>query len=567
MFKNLENENDIIKYSITDFFYQNSVSKNYNFSKGDGLKNHYMKLDKTDFDHYPILDFISDFSIYELAILTENNDFTNFSNYDESLEIYALAGNDKVFGTNYNDIFHGGSGSDTLLGGDGDDYFYENLNNETEKDIIYGGQGNDTIDYSASGDGIKVDLEYSNYVTSTNLTNSSHDEIYSIENIIGTSFNDRIKGDSSNNIIKGNSGNDTLEGNNGDDILISGIGNNTLSGGSGSDILIGEGGDNVLLGGSGNDHIIVNGGNNLIRGGNGKDVIDYSYSSTGISANLGSRSINYDAGFLEGYVISHSDGNELFFDIFNSQFGYDYVADDIILGTQYSDNIILGVDALGVDTGDGNDYVSGADSFLFFGMQYTNEQILREGTYEIYLGNGNDIFEIGNSSETAQMYSYKIYEVHGGDGNDTIEVRTGEAEIYGGNGDDYLSAGNYDNNDTSAATAIINGGDGNDYIEGSFGSDEIYGGNGNDIIIGGSGEDLLNGGLGKDIFIFNQKTNSNILDFQENVDKIDLSILDTSFQELSLVQNFSGTMISIEDIFISLNNVSINSLDEADFIF
>ncbi|WP_375195413.1 cadherin domain-containing protein [Sphingobium sp.] len=76
------------------------------------------------------------------------------------------------------------------------------------------------------------------------------------------------------------------------------------------------------------------------------------------------------------------------------------------------------------------------------------------------------------------------------------------------------------------------GNGGNDTLTGNGGNDIIDGGTGNDRITGGAGADMLTGGAGADLFIYNAVANSTMLvrdqitDFQDGVDRIDLSGID-----------------------------------------
>ncbi|HEY8189377.1 MAG TPA: calcium-binding protein, partial [Micavibrio sp.] len=82
------------------------------------------------------------------------------------------------------------------------------------------------------------------------------DFLYSIENIIGSNFNDVIHGrNSANDILIGGAGNDSLYGEKGDDILSGGLGNDELNGGAGNDVLLVGGGKDRLSGGAGSDVI------------------------------------------------------------------------------------------------------------------------------------------------------------------------------------------------------------------------------------------------------------------------------------------------------------------------
>lgn len=83
--------------------------------------------------------------------------------------------------------------------------------------------------------------------------------------LIGTPFNDVLKGGAGNDLIisgfgKAQFGVDRLMGSRGNDRLISGRGNDILSGGSGNDWIKAGKGDDLLQGGAGNDRLMGNSG-------------------------------------------------------------------------------------------------------------------------------------------------------------------------------------------------------------------------------------------------------------------------------------------------------------------
>src|SRR5205807_2057066 len=64
------------------------------------------------------------------------------------------------------------------------------------------------------------------------------DQLVSIENIIGSSWNDTIVGDGADNRLEGGLGNDTLIGGGGRDTLLAGFGTDTLTGGADADTFV-----------------------------------------------------------------------------------------------------------------------------------------------------------------------------------------------------------------------------------------------------------------------------------------------------------------------------------------
>ena len=77
------------------------------------------------------------------------------------------------------------------------------------------------------------------------------------------------------------------------------------------------------------------------------------------------------------------------------------------------------------------------------------------------------------------------------------------------------------------------GGAGNDDLFGASGHDLLYGGTGNDVIVGGSGYDIVSGGAGKDRFVFQQKSDVDVVTDFSSEDTIDVSDFGlTSTEEL-----------------------------------
>ncbi|WP_313806466.1 cadherin domain-containing protein [Sphingobium sp.] len=108
-------------------------------------------------------------------------------------------------------------------------------------------------------------------------------------------------------------------------------------------------------------------------------------------------------------------------------------------------------------------------------------------------------------------------------GSSQTALSTGSTLTGGGEEDTLRGAGGND-------TLIGNGGA--DTLNGNGGIDTIDGGAGADRITGGAGADILTGGADADLFIYNATGNSTalvmdrIMDFQEGIDRIDLSAID-----------------------------------------
>ncbi|MEM7748580.1 MAG: DUF4114 domain-containing protein, partial [Pseudomonadota bacterium] len=142
------------------------------------------------------------------VIGNSGNDYVDGGAGNDSLE--GNSGNDTIVDGEGNDRAEGGSGNDVFLAGAGDDYYN-------------GGSGFDTISYADADQAINVDM--SKHV----VTGHGNDEIWSVEGLIGSAFDDTIKGDKRDNVIEGGSGDDTIRSLSGSD---------TLEGGEGADSFV-----------------------------------------------------------------------------------------------------------------------------------------------------------------------------------------------------------------------------------------------------------------------------------------------------------------------------------------
>ena len=127
------------------------------------------------------------------------------------------AGNDTIFGGGKNDFIDGGSDDDVLFGKSGDDTIEgrggdDILNGGLGNDKLRGGAGIDTADYSdltfagvnLDVAGLDVNLSQRRALhSSDNNALSWNDRLNTIENVHGTSRNDRFIGDGQDNLFSG----------------------------------------------------------------------------------------------------------------------------------------------------------------------------------------------------------------------------------------------------------------------------------------------------------------------------------------------------------------------------
>lgn len=141
--------------------------------------------------------------------------------------IFGTEGNDRLRGTNGNDLIFGFEGNDTI-------------NSSNGNDCVVGGPGNDTVNNS-----------------------------------------------NGNDIVFGNEGNDRLNGGNGNDRMIGGPGNDTIDSGNGDDMVTGNEGNDIVKAGNGKDNVQGNEGNDDLTGNNGNDLLDGGADIDKATGNLG----------------------------------------------------------------------------------------------------------------------------------------------------------------------------------------------------------------------------------------------------------------------------------------
>ena len=142
-------------------------------------------------------------------------------------------------------VLTGNTSNNTLWGLDGNDTFI--ASNNDHNDTFNGGNGIDTYDLSGTSADATVNLIRSLAWSSQTVTVTGNgtpgvgtavDHLSSIENVTGSSGNDRITGNASANVLNGFDGNDTIYGGGGGDRINGGAGVDSLTGGAGADTFI-----------------------------------------------------------------------------------------------------------------------------------------------------------------------------------------------------------------------------------------------------------------------------------------------------------------------------------------
>lgn len=190
--------------------------------------------------------------------------------------IVGLGGSDRIMAGGGNDKICGGDGADKLFGGPGNDK-------------IHGNQGNDEVNFSSSAQGVTVDLLLGT------ASGQGNDFIESVENVIGSRFDDFIYGTAGSNWLRGIEGDDYLDGDDGNDVLGAGPGDDLLVGGDGddtmfafpgADLIDGGRGNDSLGGGAGDDSLYPGAGDDTVLGGYGTDLVSYYDSPNPVTVNL-----------------------------------------------------------------------------------------------------------------------------------------------------------------------------------------------------------------------------------------------------------------------------------------
>ena len=476
--------------------------------------------------------------------------------------LYGFVGNDILRGGDGDDVLVGSDGTDTLDGGAGADRLFGGNDGDTLEggagaDLVNGGDGADTASYASSADtdgdslGVTVNL----LTGDTSGDDAEGDTLVNIENLLGSTLDDKLTGDAEANTLTGGDGADTLRGGAGIDTLQGGEGTDTLYGGADIDTLQGGDGVDTLYGGAGND---------FLEGGAGKDI--YVFGGTWGTDTIRGETENTDGGELwfrdatgiDSFRFSIDENNNVIIGdrasdnsvkilqaaYAGGRYSISYGADDakaeldnLYLGTSGDDTLTGGNDAAlffgfaGSDTltggdeadtlygGGGNDFLeggAGADNYIFTGNNFGADTIRSDADGgNLYFrnverandfdfssdANGNWLITLDGGSVTvlspASANGNDIYNVHYG-AEDTSLGRFTLAAAAGGTvtaKDDQVQ----DLMQGSTGVDIFDGKGGDDTLYGDAGNDILRGGDGDDVLYGEEGDDTLYGGAGSDI--------------------------------------------------------------------
>ncbi len=274
----------------------------------------------------------------------EGDELSNIENLRGSMYGDMLAGNsgsNHIDGSVGDDTLEGGSGADMLWGGRGNDMLWgqagdDHLVGDVGDDTLEGGEGKDWLNgdgggtdeshadsrdaasYTESNAGVIIDLSSADPMTGRVRPTSTGghadgDDLFNIEDLVGSMHGDELTGDDSANRIWGGDGDDEIMGGDGADMLMGGKGADEIMGGDGDDEIMGGDGADMLMGGKGADEIMGGDGDDMIMGGDGADDL---------MGDAGADRIYGGAGddMLEGGL-----GSDTF--VFSGKFGNDTIGD------------------------------------------------------------------------------------------------------------------------------------------------------------------------------------------------------------------------------------------------
>ena len=460
---------------------------------------------------------------------SDSNNYIGSSSADDWLEgkggndfLFSGSGDDHLEGGAGNDELDGWQGNDVMIGGTGDDVYnvdsasdvvteYANEGTDTVKvrkssytlpanvenaDLRFysgsisvtgnsannvfimgvgaqsamGGSGLDTLSYAYASASVGVDL------LTWNLSGEASDDYFtSIENLVGSAYDDELRALGTQSIIDGGPGADIMEGRNGSDVYY-----------------VDDAGDSVIevAGGGSYDEVRIR---NLASYTLPAYVEKLTNSTNFMFTGTGNSLDNEINGGTTVDYLHGGDGH----DILNGGDGDDELHGD-------GDHDIL-------NGGAGSDTMYGGFGNDTFYVEYEGDtvvELIAEGTDTVYTTLTNYML-----SDHVENLSYW------GAGDPDLNFTGSNVPnlIAGRGGDD-----------------IMDGQGGPDELYGEGGSDVLHGGSGDDLLVGGSGADVLCGGTGSDLFQFGQGDTGTgaaadvVTDFVNYMDKIDLRGIDSN---------------------------------------
>ncbi|WP_417526292.1 hypothetical protein [Marinovum sp.] len=180
---------------------------------------------------------------------------------------------ERITGSGRQDVFYGDDGENDFRGLGDYDWF---VSSEGGRERYFGGDGIDTVTYYNAGAGIIANLSNGARVNGQETGYGSggvaaRDLYFEIENLVGSRFDDELRGSLGRNQLNGLEGDDFIFGYGGVDYLKGGLGDDVIDGGGGSDY--------ALFDGNAADYTLTRSGNEVtVTGADGTDrLVDVEY--------------------------------------------------------------------------------------------------------------------------------------------------------------------------------------------------------------------------------------------------------------------------------------------------
>ena len=436
-------------------------------------------------------------------------------------------------------------------------------------DILTGtsANNNDTVTYASATGPVTVTL---NLTTQQNTIGAGLDTLTSIENLIGSPYDDNLTGNPADNVLRGGDGNDILRGWSGADTMIGGFGDDIYFVENVGDVITeypSRGTENVnsnvtyrlsanvenltltgvlAIDGTGNEdnnNITGNSANNVLNGGLGSDALNGGAGEDTLIGGFGDDSYVVDN--INDVIIENSTYLYYGTDSVSSNVSYTLSAGvenlalagiSAINGTgNSSNNNITGNNAINILTGEaGNDTLNGGIG--------ADTMIGGLGSDNYVVENVGDVITENLAEGTDKISSSVTYTLPA---NVEYLILTGASPING-------TGSNQANN--------IIGNTASNQLDGGAANDTIDSGAGDDTLNGGTGTDAMSGGLGDDIYFIDNGGDVIIENLNEGIDHVNSKvtyILPVNVENLTLTGTsaINGTGNSLNNI-ITGNNAA-----------
>lgn len=348
----------------------------------------------------------------------------------------------------------------------------------------------------------------------------------------GTAGNDFLFGTSGSDRLSGSGGDDWLHGRSGADRLFGGAGNDFIDGGAQNDFIVAGDGDDVVEGDAGQDYVELGDGDDLFRD-------------------------NGQGRYWGNDIVDGGAGDDRF------EIGR---GDDLVTGGAGADRFVFGTVSQKIDEDTITDFTCGEDVLEIGGQAFTTLEALAD-VHRVYSDGTDSIVELEGMGWIT---------LRGIDGSGVAGVGAVPARVVvngSSKADANLAGTPFDAvlNGRGGADRLYGRG-GDDILRGGGGSDWLYGGVGNDRLMDGGGTDDLIGGAGADVFRLHHDGHlDRIHDFEQGLDRIDLSRWDADGLDDLEIAVVSETWIEIGDggdtLLVRVDDSAAFSFGASDFLF